>query len=255
MPGTGRRARARVGLRRLRHGLHGRHDRAGARQAEGLPAAGRPGRALLQQQLAAHRQQHLHPVAAAARHAAHRARARPAQRGAGRGRVRHRHDAPDRRARLRRPRVLDEHKAIINAGITASTPDPPDGFIGRDATACPNGLFADFSANWGPTPPAPARRHLHRARPERRRGQQQGHHVRTCGRAAASNDLALVEADRRRRASSPSASTRRYRRGAGARRDRPGRDRRVHRRPRRASGARTTATRARPARASSTSTR
>ena len=47
-------------------------------------------------------------------------------------------------------------QAIINAGITASTPDPPDGFIGRDASGVPNGLFADFSANWGPNPPAPA---------------------------------------------------------------------------------------------------
>jgi predicted amidohydrolase YtcJ len=47
-------------------------------------------------------------------------------------------------------------QAILNAGITASTPDPPDGFIGRDASGTPNGLFADFSANWGPSPPAPA---------------------------------------------------------------------------------------------------
>ena len=47
-------------------------------------------------------------------------------------------------------------QAIINAGIDASTPDPPDGFIGRDANGVPNGLFADFSASWGPNPPAPA---------------------------------------------------------------------------------------------------
>lgn len=46
-------------------------------------------------------------------------------------------------------------QAIVNAGITAATPDPPDGFIGRDANGEPNGLFADFSANWGPNPPAP----------------------------------------------------------------------------------------------------
>ncbi len=46
-------------------------------------------------------------------------------------------------------------QAIVNAGITASTPDPPDGFIGRGANGEPNGLFADFSADWGPTPPAP----------------------------------------------------------------------------------------------------
>jgi predicted amidohydrolase YtcJ len=46
-------------------------------------------------------------------------------------------------------------QAIINAGIDENTPDPPDGFIGRDANGVPNGLFGDFSANWGPNPPAP----------------------------------------------------------------------------------------------------
>ena len=46
-------------------------------------------------------------------------------------------------------------QAIINAGIDANTPDPPGGFIGRDANGVPNGLFADFSAAWGPNPPAP----------------------------------------------------------------------------------------------------
>ena len=46
-------------------------------------------------------------------------------------------------------------QAIINAGIDENTPDPPDGFIGRDANGVPNGLFADFSAAWGPNPPAP----------------------------------------------------------------------------------------------------
>ena len=46
-------------------------------------------------------------------------------------------------------------QAIINAGIDENTPDPPDGFIGRDANGVPNGMFADFSANWGPSPPTP----------------------------------------------------------------------------------------------------
>lgn len=46
-------------------------------------------------------------------------------------------------------------QAIANAGIDASTPDPPGGFIGRDANGVPNGLFADFSADWGTSPPAP----------------------------------------------------------------------------------------------------
>ena len=58
--------------------------------------------------------------------------------------------------------VRDSHEfstnsqAIINAGIDENTPDPVDGFIGRDANGVPNGLFADFSADWGTSPPAPA---------------------------------------------------------------------------------------------------
>lgn len=46
-------------------------------------------------------------------------------------------------------------QAIINAGITANTPDPPGGSIGRYPNGEPNGQFSDFSANWGPNPPAP----------------------------------------------------------------------------------------------------
>lgn len=45
-------------------------------------------------------------------------------------------------------------KAITNAGITAATPDPNDGYIGRDSDGTPNGVFSDFNANWGPSPPA-----------------------------------------------------------------------------------------------------
>ena len=46
-------------------------------------------------------------------------------------------------------------QAIVNAGLDENTPDPVDGFIGRDPGGYPNGLFADFSASWGPTPAAP----------------------------------------------------------------------------------------------------
>ena len=58
-------------------------------------------------------------------------------------------------------RNMDGHKfatntkAITNAGLTAATPDPPDGFIGREADGYPNGQFADFSANFGPSLPNP----------------------------------------------------------------------------------------------------
>ena len=58
-------------------------------------------------------------------------------------------------------RNMDGHKfstntkAITNAGLTAETPDPPDGFIGREADGYPNGQFADFSANFGPSLPNP----------------------------------------------------------------------------------------------------
>jgi predicted amidohydrolase YtcJ len=40
-------------------------------------------------------------------------------------------------------------KAIQNAGLDASTPNPPDGFIGRDPDGYPNGQFADYSGDWG----------------------------------------------------------------------------------------------------------
>ena len=46
-------------------------------------------------------------------------------------------------------------QAIINAGIDENTATPPGSFIGRDENGVPNGLFGDFSANWGPTPPSP----------------------------------------------------------------------------------------------------
>jgi predicted amidohydrolase YtcJ len=46
-------------------------------------------------------------------------------------------------------------KAIENAGLNAQTPDPPDGFIGREADGYPNGQFADFFADWGPSLPEP----------------------------------------------------------------------------------------------------
>jgi predicted amidohydrolase YtcJ len=58
-------------------------------------------------------------------------------------------------------RNMDGHKfatnskAITNAGLNAQTPDPPDGFIGREADGYPNGQFADFSANFGPSLPNP----------------------------------------------------------------------------------------------------
>jgi predicted amidohydrolase YtcJ len=44
-------------------------------------------------------------------------------------------------------------KAIENAGITAATPDPPDGMIGREAGNVPNGAFADYDADFGTPPP------------------------------------------------------------------------------------------------------
>ena len=58
-------------------------------------------------------------------------------------------------------RNMDGHKfatntkAIDNAGLNAQTPDPPDGFIGREADGFPNGQFADFGANFGPSLPNP----------------------------------------------------------------------------------------------------
>jgi predicted amidohydrolase YtcJ len=56
---------------------------------------------------------------------------------------------------------MDNHKmytntqAIVNAGLDENTPDPPDGFIGRDPDGYPNGQFSDFRADWGPETPEP----------------------------------------------------------------------------------------------------
>jgi predicted amidohydrolase YtcJ len=57
-------------------------------------------------------------------------------------------------------RNADGHKfwmnsrAIENAGIDATTPVPPGGQIGRDATGRPNGFFADMDVeDWGETAP------------------------------------------------------------------------------------------------------
>lgn len=56
---------------------------------------------------------------------------------------------------------MDHHKsytntkAIENAGITKDTPDPTDGFIGRDPDGTPNGQFADYYADFGPSTPRP----------------------------------------------------------------------------------------------------
>ena len=56
---------------------------------------------------------------------------------------------------------MDGHKeytntqAIVNAGLDENTPDPPDGFIGRDPDGYPNGQFSDFFGNWGTRLPAP----------------------------------------------------------------------------------------------------
>ena len=44
-------------------------------------------------------------------------------------------------------------KAIENAGLDETTPNPPDGFIGREPDGFPNGAFSDFSANFGTPPP------------------------------------------------------------------------------------------------------
>jgi predicted amidohydrolase YtcJ len=58
-------------------------------------------------------------------------------------------------------RHMDNHKtytntqAIVNAGLDENTPDPPDGFIGRDPDGYPNGQFSDFRADWGPSLPQP----------------------------------------------------------------------------------------------------
>ena len=46
-------------------------------------------------------------------------------------------------------------KAIQNAGLNETTPPPPgSGFIGREPDNYPSGVFSDFSAAWGPAPPA-----------------------------------------------------------------------------------------------------
>lgn len=59
-------------------------------------------------------------------------------------------------------RNMDYHKLYVNtiginnAGLDENTPDPTDGFIGRDPDGFPNGLFSDYSASWGPSaPPTP----------------------------------------------------------------------------------------------------
>ena len=57
-------------------------------------------------------------------------------------------------------RNMDYHKLYVNtiginnAGLDENTPDPTDGFIGRDPDGFPNGLFSDYSAAWGPSAPA-----------------------------------------------------------------------------------------------------
>lgn len=52
-------------------------------------------------------------------------------------------------------KVYTNTKAIENAGLDENTPDPPDGFIGRDENGYPNGQFSDYSADWGPQLPSP----------------------------------------------------------------------------------------------------
>jgi predicted amidohydrolase YtcJ len=44
-------------------------------------------------------------------------------------------------------------KAIENAGLDETTPEPPDGFIGREPDGFPNGAFSDFDADFGTPPP------------------------------------------------------------------------------------------------------
>jgi predicted amidohydrolase YtcJ len=44
-------------------------------------------------------------------------------------------------------------KAIVNAGLDENTEQPPGSFIGRDLNGYPNGQFADFFAEWGPSVP------------------------------------------------------------------------------------------------------
>jgi predicted amidohydrolase YtcJ len=44
-------------------------------------------------------------------------------------------------------------QAIENAGLDETTPDPPDGFIGREPDGFPNGAFSDFDADFGTPPP------------------------------------------------------------------------------------------------------
>ena len=144
-------------------------------------------------------------------------------------------------------------QAIVNAGIDASTPDPPDGFIGRDASGVPNGLFADFSANWGPNPPAPPdAAYLARVQNVAEASARASpSYMRPNGSVA---DLALWK-----RMADEGLLTVRINQALGgrraARRGRPGGDPRVHRRHRRRPPRRTTATRARAAPATSTSTR
>lgn len=50
-------------------------------------------------------------------------------------------------------------KAIRNAGITAATPSPPNGAIGREAGNEPNGFFSDYDADFGEAVDIPEARH------------------------------------------------------------------------------------------------
>ena len=43
--------------------------------------------------------------------------------------------------------------AIVNAGLNEKTVQPPGAFLGRDWNGYPNGQFADFFADWGPSVP------------------------------------------------------------------------------------------------------
>ncbi len=68
-------------------------------------------------------------------------------------------------------RNADGHKfwmnsrAIENAGIDATTPTPPDGQIGRDASGRPNGFFADMDVgDWGEIAEVPESQLIDRVR-------------------------------------------------------------------------------------------
>jgi len=44
-------------------------------------------------------------------------------------------------------------KAIVNAGLSENTAQPPGSFIGRDPDGYPSGQFSDYFAEWGPSLP------------------------------------------------------------------------------------------------------